>query len=65
MVQRSISQELAAAAEEGFNPVLDDTEEQLQEEIEDFKVEFDLVRTEVKEAAQEAISKRTIQAYKK
>ena len=54
--------EVESAAKEGYNPELDDL--QIQEDKEECKVDFELVTNEVKEAAQEAISKQTIQAYK-
>jgi hypothetical protein len=63
MNQQSIFREVDEASREGYDPVFD--AEELEEEIQDLKVDFDLVRTEVKEATQEAISKRTIQAYQK
>jgi hypothetical protein len=63
MNQESILREVNEASKDGYNPLFE--AEDLEEEIQDLKVDFDLVRTEVKEATQEAISKRTIQAYQK
>jgi len=62
-LQQSILQEVNEASKDGYDPLFE--AEDLEEEIQDCKVDFDLVRTEVKEATQEAISKRTIQAYRK
>ena len=57
-----IMKEVVTAADEGYNPGLDDL--QVQEDQEDCKLDFSIVTNEVREAAQEAISKQTIQAYK-
>jgi hypothetical protein len=61
-VKVNIINEVVVASEEGYNPELDDI--QLQEDQDDCKLDFNLVTNEMKEAAQEAISKQTITAYK-
>ena len=58
----SVIKEVVVASEDGYNPEMDDV--QLQEDQEDCKLDFSLVTNEMKEAAQEAISKQTITAYK-
>jgi len=57
--------EVEYAAQEGYNPLLDSDEQQLEEDQEDDKLQFSLVTNEMKHASQEAISKQTIQAYSK
>ena len=59
-----IIKEAMNAAKEGIqNPKFE--EMQLQEEIEDSKLDFLLVSNEVKQATQEAISIRTINQYQR
>jgi len=57
-----VIKEVVAASKDGYNPEMDDM--QLQEDQDDCKLDFNLVMNEMKEAAQEAISKQTITAYK-
>ena len=59
----TLGDEVKIAAQEGYNPEFDELN--LQEDQEDCKLDFSIVTNEVKEASQEAISKQTIQAYKK
>jgi hypothetical protein len=54
--------EVIVAAEDQYNPGLDDM--QIQEDQEDCKLDFNIIANEMKEAAQEAISKQTIHVYK-
>jgi hypothetical protein len=65
--QNEIQQEALAAMNEEYEPALsgfDDAE--LQEEIEDDKATtFVLVSSQAREAAEEAIAKKTIDAYKR
>jgi hypothetical protein len=58
-----IINEVEFAAQDGYNPAFDDL--QVQEDQEDCKLDFSIVTNEVNEASQEAISKQTIQTYKK
>ena len=55
-------EEVIVAAEDEYNPGLDDM--QIQEDQEDCKLDFNIIANEMKEAAQEAISKQTIYVYK-
>jgi hypothetical protein len=57
-----VIKEVVVASEDGYNPEMDDV--QLQEDQDDCKLDFNLVTNEMKEAAQEAIYKQTITAYK-
>lgn len=57
--------EVQRASQEGYHPLLDTDEQQLEEDQEDDKLEFSIVTSEMKQASQEAISKQTIQAYSK
>jgi hypothetical protein len=50
-----VIKEVVAASTDGYNPEMDDM--QLQEDQDDCKLDFNLVTNEMKEAAQEAISK--------
>ena len=59
----TLRNEVEITAQEGYNPEFDELN--LQEDQEDCKLDFSIVTNEVKEASQEAISKQTIQAYKK
>jgi hypothetical protein len=58
-----IISEVELATQDEYNPAFDDL--QIQEDQEDCKLDFSVVTNEVNEASQEAISKQTIQTYKK
>ena len=60
---RTIIDEVELAAQDGYNAAFDDL--QVQEDQEDCKLDFSIVTNEVNEASQEAISKQTIQTYRK
>jgi len=61
-VTLNVINEVTAASQEDYDPDLEET--QLKEDQDDCKLDFDLVTNEMREAAQEAISKQTITAYK-
>ena len=58
----NVIKEVVAASKDGYDPEMDDV--QLKEDQDDCKLDFNLVTNEMKEAAQEAISRQTITAYK-
>ena len=60
---KDLANELDRAVDEEDDGALDDG--QVQEDEDDCKLDLKIVINEMKEAAQEAISKSTIQAYKR